>query len=236
MNYKIITITGIAALVVVAGFVYWVLPKPTSQAPASNTPSGSDSGDFYHPYNSTGTSGATPSQDQGPAAVDQQTVYDALFQKLLARRIVFARTASTADVGGEAYALYATDIASAKAAYPGKKDFSIGVAMVDITGDGVPEALVIDDLPGSCGTAGCPFTIYQKIGTSWKSIFATQLQSEAALANVITNGHTDLVLTQEGNDASYQTAVRRYTWDGKKYAYKELLASWDGAKFTVYGQ
>lgn len=227
MNYKTLTIAGIISIIVVGAIVYWVWPS-TPTLPGAQTPVGSNLSGYYDTVSPTNPGGTTSGQT---AAVDLEAAYAAMFQKLLAHRVVFARVSS-----GDVYALYENDVAQSREWYPSKTDFSIGVAMEDITDDGVAEALVLDDLPGSCGAAGCPLTIYQKKGAAWESVFASQIQSEVGLANVITNGHLDLFLVQQGYGDSYQTAVRRYVWDGQKYSYKELAAAWDGSTFVVYGQ
>ncbi len=231
MNYRILIAIAIISVLLVGGMVYLLMPKQVAQPPSTNVPSGSDSGSFYQPSNTTNT-GGQPSNEQTPdTALEQQGMYDELFKKLLAQRVVFTRVSS-----GEVYALYASDVADAKSAYPGRTDYSMAIAMLDITDDGIAEALVLNDLPGSCGPAGCPFAIYQKSGAAWSPIFYAQIQSELGLANVITNGHVDLLLVQQGSIVPSETAIRRYVWSGKKYAYKELAAAWDGTKFVVYGQ
>jgi hypothetical protein len=237
MNYRPIIVIAVIALIAFVGVLFMLQPADT-KSPATQPPvgSGSNLGGYYGTVTATNSGGSTPGQggvtaDQGVSTVDLQGAYNSLFEKLLARRVNFARVSS-----GDIYALYAGEVAQSKGWYPDAADLSIGVAMEDVTDDGVPEALVLDDLPGSCGVAGCPFTIYQKTRTAWKGIFSAQIQSELGLANAITNGHTDLFLVQQGNTAPYQSAVRRYVWDGAKYAYKELSAGWDGKTFVIYGQ
>ncbi len=231
MNYRILII-AIVSVLVVAGLVYWLWPSSSPQTPNGQMSGNSNLGGYHDTVSVDGSGGPAGSASGTTGTeVDPQVAYKTLFEKLLARRVVFARVNS-----GDVYALYTGDVAKAKEWYPNQIDFTLGIVMVDITDDGVAEALVLDDLPGSCGAAGCPFTIYQKVGSTWKSIFATQIQSELGLANVITNGHTDLFLVQQGTAESYQTGVRRYVWDGTKYDQKELVASWDGKAFVVYGQ
>lgn len=232
MNYKLI---GIWAVVVlgVAGVAYWMLSGKQAQTPAGQQQNNSNLGGYYDTVSNGqgGSQASSSTQGQGAALVDPMVAYIDMFTKLAAKRVSFARTSS-----GDIYALFAKDVTQSKAWYPAAKDFSIGVAMEDVTDDGVAEALVLDDLPGSCGVAGCPFTIYQKSAAGWKAVFSAQVQSEVGLGNVITNGHTDLYLVQQGTVEPYETAVRHYVWDGKGYVYKDLAASWSGSAFTVYGR
>lgn len=166
------------------------------------------------------------------ADTDIETAYDALLEKLLAQRVPFARVSSTEGTEGSVYALYAAAVADAKTSYP-DADYSIGVAMIDITDDSAPEALVIEDLPGFCGSGGCPFSVYQKSGSEWKEIFSAQAQ-EVALANVITNGHLGLYIMSQGE--GYESFVTLYAWEDDKYKSKEIAARWDGSAFVQYRQ
>lgn len=232
MINKTTIIAGAVGVLAIAGIVYWLMPEtsPTS-SPQGNS---SNFGGFYQSTVTAepGSSGQQASGGQAPTAPDLDSAYGALLQKLSARKINFARVSSTAGAEGSVYALFAADVAEAKKSFPNAKDFSLGVALADISDDGVPEALVFDDMPGSCGTAGCLFGIYRKTATSWLPIFELQVQS-VALANVVTNGHTDLFLGIQGNQG-YQTNIRRYAWEDNGYRYKELVATWNGTAFVTY--
>src|SRR3989344_4351670 len=98
MNYRIITVVGIVSVLLVGGIAYWLMPKSDTQLPATNMPGGSDSGGFYQPSSINNSGAQPPNQETPVAAIDQGGVYDGLFKKLLAQRIVFERVSS-----GEVY-------------------------------------------------------------------------------------------------------------------------------------
>ena len=131
---------------------------------------------------------------------------------------------------GSIYNLYTKDVADSKELFPAQKDFSIGVALLDVTDDGIAEALVFEDLPGYCGTGGCTFDIYKKQNGKWTSVYSALAQGEIGLANTITNGYQDIFLSVH-SDGSPNTNVVRYVWDGKTYKAGEVMAIWDGSTF-----
>ena len=98
--------------------------------------------------------------------------------------------------------------------------------MVDLNEDGVLEALAFEDLPGYCGTAGCPFDIYKKEKGKWVNILNVLTGENIGVSNTYTNNYADLFLAS-GN------AVARYVWDGKQYNPGETMAIWDGAAFQL---
>ena len=163
---------------------------------------------------------------------DIQGAYARLFEKILAKKILFARVNSSTGDTGSLYSLYAKDVAEAKKMFPAQSDFSIGVALLDITDDGVAEALVLDDLPGYCGTGGCTLDIYKKQNGKWVSIYNVLAQGEIGLSNTITSGYQDLFLSVH-TSGSPNTAVVRYVWDGKTYQPGEVMAVWDGTIFRT---
>ena len=240
INYKKIAVIGTLAVFVLTGLAYGFITWSSKPNSTTNPDNPSFTGGLYQTQTSVTNptaGGANIQQDPVVSAtITQNSDYNKLFAKLLAQRVVFSRVSAGGGDTDEIYKMYAAQLAEAKAAYPNNKNGSFGVAMVDITDDGVAEALVLEDMPGNCGTAGCPFVIYKKAGAVWTPILQTQVQYEVGLGNAIINGHRDIYLAKQGIDASFETAIRHYVWNGSKYAYKGLADKWTGTNFVIYEQ
>lgn len=169
-------------------------------------------------------------QGQNEPVVDINAAYVTLFQKLLGTKLQFTQTNSTEGDMGSVYTLYAKDIADAKKSFPGLATFPIKIALVDINKDGVSEAVVLEDLPGYCGSGGCPFDIYKKDKGKWVNIYGSLAGLTVGVSSVYTNGYADLFLSVTG-DSGYESKVIRYSWDGKQYTAGDIVASWNGTTF-----
>ena len=230
MSLKTITIVIVATVLILGiGFALFI----SATSPAATVPSTQTTQN-----NSYGGSNQTTvtNQSQTPAQLqklpDINKEYDTLFQKILAQRISFTVVDSTAGDIGSVYALYTKDIDAEKKAYPNLTKFPISIVLVDLTDDNISEALVEEDLPGYCGSGGCPLDIYKKINSKWVLLFSTLASGDIGLSNTITNGYRDLFLSVPG-DLGYQNKIIRYVWDGKQYNPGEVVATWDGTTFIT---
>ena len=102
--------------------------------------------------------------------------------------------------------------------------------MTDINGDGVDEALVLENLPGFCGTAGCPFDVYKKQGSQWVKIFSTLVQGNVGLSTNYVNSYQALLLVVEANG---QSSLEQYVWNGSSYQASAVVAVWNGSSFQL---
>src|SRR3989344_9023243 len=226
-------ITALCILLVVLGGFFLVFSwfSTPSAVPNTQTP---PSGGSYSGGGSNQSSVEIPSPASGqePPVLDIPAAYTVLFDKILAKKVLFTRVSSSTGTGemGSIYNLYTKDVADSKELFPAQKDFSIGVALLDVTDDGIAEALVFEDLPGYCGTGGCTFDIYKKQNGKWVSVYSALAQGEIGLANTITNGYQDIFLSVH-SDGSPNTNEVRYVWDGKTYKAGEAMAIWDGSTF-----
>jgi hypothetical protein len=220
MQPKTIIISAIVVVLLGGSLLIWWMLGSTPPAPPAQTNQTSTS------YTSNQTSVGVPSQTQSQTKtqVDLDAAYNDLFQKILAQQVTF--TPTTAGGTGSVYALYAQDIADAKKSFPKAFSLSIGIAMVDLDEDGVAEALVLENLPGYCGTAGCPFDIYKKEKGKWVNIFTTLTGENIGISNTYNNNFADIYLAKEN-------FVVRYVWDGKQYNVGEVTARWDGSAFQL---
>jgi hypothetical protein len=231
-----LAISIVVGALLVAGAGYLVLRvvfiPQTSQNPAQQSPQG---GSVIVPIVVTTTPAATTTQTQGQSssAIQVASVEEArqnLLTQLQAREIIFDAVNGSTGSFAAVYKLYAGDIAAAKKSFPKAKDFSLHMASVDINDDGTAEVLVYEDLPGFCGTAGCPFEIYQNTSNTWKLVFSHLSLNMPALANVFTSSYNDLYLSVQVE--GYLSEVLQYGWNGKTYAPKAAVATWDGAQFS----
>jgi len=168
-------------------------------------------------------------QTQIQAFPDIKAAYQTLFPQILGTEVPFvpATAASTGDLK-ILYALYSDDVEAEQKAYPSVGEFAVDIALVDITDDGVPEALVYENLPTYCGSGGCTLDVYKKASGKWTNIYSTIVGGEVGLSNTLINGYLDLYLTVGGNNS-----VDRYSWNGSTYQFKEVMAVWDGTSFHL---
>ncbi|HEY6022298.1 MAG TPA: hypothetical protein VIY48_21310 [Candidatus Paceibacterota bacterium] len=212
----------------------------------ANTPGNTSTTGNAQPVNdytvgvTTGTSGAsgtTSAQTQPGQSVpsylapDISTAYSSIFVTVGATPVSFARVQSAADPQfGSVYSLFKNDVAIAKQYAPGQ-DISIGMASVDLNGDGTPEVLVYEDLPSFCGTGGCELQVYTKGVSGYKKVFSIVAAGEVGLLGSITGGYQDLAIsTNMGTDP--HSVMARYTWRGSTYAFAKSLAVWNGQRFV----
>ena len=222
MHPKAVIISA-TLFVLLGGFflVFW-MSRPNTDAPSTQinqTPTS-------YPSNQTSVETAAQDQTQAQTAVDLNAAYNTLFQKIVAQKIVFTQVRAASEDTSGAYALYSQDIEDAKKSFPSAFGLSIGVNVTDLNEDAVSEVLVFENLPGACGTAGCPFDIYKKEKGKLVTIFSTLTGENIGISNTYTNNYIDLFLAR-GN------YVVRYTWDGKTYQPGETMAVWNGSAFQV---
>lgn len=220
------TILVVGVLVVLGAFAFYFLTHH-SGSPASSSPgtyySGGSQSSVTVPGGSTGSQATTTPR----APVDIESAYAALFPQILATPMSFQPvTASSTGDFKTIFSLYASDVAAEQKKDP--RQSSIDIALVDLTDDGIAEAVAYENLLDYCGPPGCPLDIYQKKSGKWTKIYTNQVGSEIGLSNVLTNGYLDLFITAGG-----APTVDRYTWDGSKYKFKETMAVWTGTGFVV---
>ena len=200
----------------------WFISRSNTAVPPTQTSQTSTS----YPSNQTSVETTAQSQTQIQTTVDLGAAYSELFQKILAQKVVFTQTRTAHEDTSGVYTLYSQDITDAKKSFPAAVNLSVGIAIADLNEDGVPEALVFENLPGTCGTAGCPFDIYKKEKGKWVNVFSTLTGENIGISNTYTNNYTDLFLAKE-------STVVRYTWDGKQYRPGEVMAVWNGSSFVT---
>jgi hypothetical protein len=229
VSSKILISICITTLLIGAGFLWWIFAATQPAPSASQNKPSSTTSNIY----TQNTSGVTvfnqPTTETPSISLEEE--YAKLYTKILAKQISFISVDSIVGEAGGVYALFADDIVEAKAAFPAAKRFSLSIALIDINGDKTAEALVLEDLPGYCGTTGCPFYIYKKDKGRWSLLFDTLTSPYSALADSYTNDYADLFLMVSTGDSV--PTVSRFTWDGKKYTPWEVMATWDGNAFTV---
>ena len=223
---KILTLL-IALLVFIGagvGFYILFLPKETSiQAPATDS----------NTNNPGGSSPAvtTRTQVQTSANPDIDTAFMQLFNKIGAQKVQFNSVTSITGDAGSVYSLYSSDIADTKKSFPKLVTFPISIALVDLNKDGATEAIAWEDLPGMCGSGGCPLDIYRKVNGKWVDIFSDLSGSNIGISSAYTNGYADLILAGSGQ-VDYQSKITRYSWDGTQYSPNGVVATWDGSQFN----
>ncbi len=220
MQYKALIISATLFILLGGLILVWWMSKPSTITPSAQISQTSTS----YPSNQTSVETTAQNKTQAQTALDLNTAYNALFQKILAQKIVFAQTRTASEDASGIYTLYSQDIADAKKSFPAAVNLSVGIAVTDLNEDGVLEVLVFENLPGACGTAGCPFDIYKKEKGKWVNIFSSLTGEDIGISNTYTNKYADLFLAKEN-------AVVRYTWDGKTYNPGEVMAVWDGSTF-----
>lgn len=226
MNIKLILIWFIAVLLVVgAGLgLYLMLAKPATvetpaATPAQNTPTDSS------------VTVPTHVQSTGDPSLDLDNAYTSLFNKIGAQRVSFVPVASANGEVGSVYALYSADVALAKKTFPKLTTFPINIALIDLNKDGAAEAIIWENLPGVCGSSGCPLEVYTKVSGTWTLLYSGQGGSTAGVSRVYTSGYADILLPITG-DVAYQSKIVKYSWNGTKYAPNGVVATWDGTQFN----
>lgn len=230
-NKITIIILAFAAVLFVIGVIIWLLIRPAPvqeqvEAPRQAEPvrnSGSQTQAQPPPVQSPAASPEAPIE-QTPATLEE--AYQRAFGELGVQRLLFARVDAPTGERGSVYALYEDDIADARSSFPGLDSYSLQIALTDLGGDGTVEAVVIEDLPGYCGTAGCPLDIYRREGNAWVRIFSTLAGEIVGITESRTNNYAELYLTQ-GN------AIYQYAWVDETYSPWGFVAQWDGSAFVI---
>jgi hypothetical protein len=222
MKISKLTIGIFVTLFVVVGvFILWALLG--QKGPSSDTTTPSPTGGF------TGVSQVAVTIPNGEAEARTQKIgqsYSEFFSELWATKVNFVPVTNGSGPAGSVYAMYAADITESQKSFPQEKTFSINIALVDVTDDDVVDAIVYNTLPGACGSAGCPLTIYKKDKNNWVNIFNAQTVGEIGLSNTITSGHVDLILTVQSG-IRYPHVVTLFVWDGKTYQANNALGYWN---------
>src|SRR3989344_1148832 len=178
-----IVICIVVVLLLGGGIALWLMLQPSPAVPPQQNEVTPGAINNQTSVTVPSSGGQTSTQDQTPPNIDQ--AYAVLFEQLLAQKVPFVTVSSAAGETASIYALYANDIADSKRDYPGYAEHAIQVALVDLNEDNTPEALVLVDLPGYCGTAGCSFDVYQKSKTGWTKIFTTLTGPNIGISNTI---------------------------------------------------
>jgi len=227
-----ILIALIVAVVIVGGGLLWWLYSLTPQDVGS-AGQAVQNGVYYSGADNQSTV-TTPiiddqTQTQTTDFPDIRAAYQTLFPQILGTEVAFtqAGAASTGDLKS-LYAFYANNVEEEEKAYPTAGPLVIDIALIDLTEDGTPEAIVFESLPDYCGSGGCMLEIYKKTSGVWTKIFSSIGGGEVGLSNTITNGYFDLYLSVRDKNT-----VNRYVWDGSTYQFKEVMAVWNGTSFTL---
>ena len=219
----------IAAVILIGGGLLWwyvastgQIGTPTIQTQTTQSSSGTNN---QTTVTTQGVPTQTTTQTQ-QVPIDINAAYAALFPQILGTQVAFvqATATSTGDMGA-LYKLYTSNIAANQKMYPNSAS-SIDIALVDLTEDSKPEAIVYENLLSFCGSGGCTIDVYKKVGNTWTNIFSTAGGGVVGLSNTLTSGYLDLYLTVGAGDT-----VDRYMWNGSTYQYKEVMASWNGSLF-----
>lgn len=229
MNFKTLLIVCIVAVVLIGGAGFFMLFMSNGTPATSNGNSQTGAQNYGGSNQTSVTVPSTPKS----APVDIPKEYATLFNTLAAQSISFTTVGAdaTGDMAG-VYALYSADIAAVKKMFPAATRLTIDVALVDLNEDGTPEALVSENLPGYCGSGGCPLDIYRKVKGKWVALYNTLAAGTVGQSNTYTGGYADLFLSIHG-DLGYLSNVIRYTWDGTQYQPKNTVARWDGQTFQM---
>ncbi len=230
MNIKQIVSIVIAIFIAIGigigVYLFFVLKGlPSQQAPVTNTQNTSGDTSVNIPNPTQVQSGTVQSQQQIDAA------YVTLFGKIGAQKVKFNSVSSSAGESGAVYALYSADIAAARKMFPKLTSFPMNIALIDLNGDAVNEAVVWENLPGLCGSAGCPLELYTKVGGKWSQIYTGFSGSNVGLG-ASNGGYADLFSAILGDDVGYESKIVKYSWDGAKYAPNGVVATWDGSQFV----
>lgn len=217
----------VAGVLAVIGFVIWLFIRPSPAQEPVQTPSAQNEpqGSFgSQPRAQTPT--APVQSPAGEAIVDIEKEYERLFGQLSLQRVNFMSVDSTQGEAGSVYALYEADVADARASFSALSSYPISVSLTDLDGDGTAEAIVVEDLPGYCGTAGCPVEVYRREGNSWSLLFSTLAGKTVGITSTKTNGYAELYLAQ-GNE------INQYVWMDGTYSPWGMVAQWNGSNFVV---
>lgn len=223
----------IATLIVFAiaagGYMGYLRLRTTDSQPAPNTPLITH---VQTPVSSSTSLRVPPNtQNQVQAVIDIPVAYDVLFKQLGAVKVSFVEANSSA-AHAELTELYEADKAIAIQLFP-DVPFSMEISFVDLTYDGIPEAIVYENTPALCGTGGCRLSVYKKEQEKWVSVLGTLAVNDiVAYATTLRYPYADLFLSLYGPTGS-ETAIVRYAWNGHAYRPEKAVAVWDGSAFQL---
>lgn len=229
MNVQKIIITILVvlltALLGVGAFSLWLIrsssASPTQEQPLTQGGNTADS-----------TSGNTTSPSvTTPASFDLKKTYDTFFASLGATRVSYTLVGSEQGLYGDVYKLYAEDVAASKKMAPNAAGYTLEVGTADLDKDGTPEVIVYENLPGLCGSGGCPIDVYKKHETLYENIFSGLGSEIVGVSSQKTEGYADLLVSVHG-DTGFMSNVTSYVWNGSAYQQAAVVATWDGAAFS----
>jgi hypothetical protein len=232
-QYKILVVLGIllAISMLIAWFLFGQLSSTNTAKPSGSTNTTSGGTAFGSPPN-TPTGTHAPGSSTVVQTRDFAAAYASLFQNINAHALTFGAVDASHDTQG-IYALYRSDVSIAQRYASAGESLSVEVAWQDLNYDGTAEALVYENLPGFCGSGGCPFEVYQKNGGVWRKILSTTaLRDAVGISTQLTGAFADMYLSVAGVPAS-ELHVVRYAWDGAAYQRKNTVAAWNGAAFAI---
>ncbi len=88
----------------------------------------------------------------------------------------------------------------------------LGIAKMDLNGDGRPDYVVVVNSSFWCGSGGCHTFVYLSQGGEYRSALRDPLAQGIALGPGRTQGVRDLELSLHG-----EKGTSRWVWDGKAY-------------------
>jgi hypothetical protein len=228
LTILIASLCGVLVIIGIVGAALYLqepaASEPVVQAPATTTPTSQT----LPPARPVTTLPATTTTQTPPSgAIDPAKEYDNLFEASGATKLSFSLVTT-----GEVYALYAEDIAQAKKTASSSDGYALNVAMLDLNGDKVQEAIVYEDLPGYCGSGGCSIEVWQKTGTTWNNIFKGLGYETIGVTDSTTSGYKNLLISVHG-DVGYMTKVVEYVFKGDGYQEWNVLAVWNGTTFAI---
>ena len=212
----------VVILVVMLGLGAWFI------WPGDQTPSESTVQDV--PISGNFTQSVTVPSPSGTINPAQE--YARVFAALSATSLTFTKVASATGNLGDVYALYTDEIAQYKQLFPTAGTAELSISSTDLNSDNVQEAVVLVDMPGYCGSGGCPLDIYQKRDSVWQLVFTTLAYDLVGVMSTRTGGYNNLVLSVYG-EPGYMTRVVVYEWDGNTYQPADTAAIWNGATFDL---
>ena len=101
--------------------------------------------------------------------------------------------------------------------YASRADVRYGYALVDLSGDGINEALVYV-AGGTCGTGGCGLEVLERAGTSWRTVTSTSIgYAPVQVLAETTHGWRDLAIYSRFD--AFKGHHARLRFDGRNYPY-----------------
>jgi hypothetical protein len=155
--------------------------------------------------------------------------YPQLFAVLKATTLPFASVTSEAGEAGSVYALYRADIDTYKKSSKATT-VPLDIALADLNGDHIKDAVVYENLGGFCGSGGCPIDVYIKQDEEWVGVLNTIGGKTIGISTAKNNSFLDLYISVAGT-FTYQSEVVRFSWNDHEYQEVATVAIWDGSAF-----